>query len=237
MKNPALNYLISFFLFVTCTTVYPELIKASSSFPSAIQQKSPDKKVLLNGRIWRNQYPKAEGNQFFLSETFLKGSVTYNGRRFNNLDLQYDLINDELILRIESYPVIMMNKEMVDSFCLAFENRLYQMVNTGTETSGILKGYVNVLYDGPTALYVKYTKKILPLAVNGRYDLFIQEHNIYVKLGAEIVPVTGKGKLLNLLNVKKKEIRSYLGSNRFKVIKKDPATFIPVLRYYDSLGK
>ena len=85
-----------------------------------------------------------------------------------------------------------MNKEKVDSFSLILGNRIYHIINAGTDSSDVLRGYVNVLYDGPSSLYVKYTKKIQPLAVDGRFDLFFQEHRVYLKKGKEIVPVAGK---------------------------------------------
>jgi hypothetical protein len=128
-----------------------------------------------------------------------------------------------------------MNKELVDSFSLMFENRNYHIINAGTDTSTVLRGYVNVLYDGPTTLYVKYSKKIQPLAVDGRYDLFAQEHRIYLRKGSEIVPVGGKKKLLDLLEDKKKEIRIFLKGTKPKLSRKDPGTFVPLLKYYDSI--
>lgn len=237
MTKPALYYLTSVLFLIICRGISPEFIQAASIDSTVIQQNPSHKQLLLNGRIWRNQYSKTFGDQFFLTNTFLKGSVIFNGHRFNNLDLKYDITNDELILSIESYPIIIMNKEMVDSFSLVFENRNYHIINAGQDTSNVLRGYVNVLYDGTTALYVKYTKNIQPLAVDGRYDLFVQEHRIYLRKGTEIVPVGGKRKLLSLLEDKKKEIRHYLKSSRFKFSRNDPDTFIPVLEYYDSIRK
>jgi len=165
---------------------------------------------------------------------FLKGSVFFNGRRFDNLDLLYDIYSDELLLRSVSYPVIIMNKEMVDSFILVFDNRNYPVINAGNDSPGVLRGYVNIIYEGPSTLYVKYKKNIQPLAVDGRYDLFHSDHSVYLKKGEEIVAV-GKKELLNLLEDKRKEIRLYLKSNSLKLRQKDPETYIPVLRYYDSL--
>lgn len=237
MAKSALYYLIPVLFLIASRVLFSGFVQSAWEYPAVIQKNPSDKQLLLNGRIWRNQYSKATGDQFFLTNTFLKGSVTLNGRRFNNLELQYDITNDELILRTESYPVIIMNKEMVDSFNLTFDRRNYYIINAGNDTSAVLKGYINVLYKGPTALYVKYTKKIQPLAVDGRYDLFYQVHSVYLKKGTEIVPVAGKRKFLSLLEDKKKEIRYFLRINRLsmKLNQKDPATFVPVLRYYDSI--
>jgi len=233
-RNAPYN-LISVLLLILSCCIYPEPIRSASAYSSAIQDNPSDKQFLLNGRIWRNKHSKAVGDQFFLSNMFLKGSVFSNGRRFDNLDLLYDINSDELLLRTESYPIIIMNKEMVDSFILVFDNRKYYVINAGKDSPGVLKGYVNIMYDGPSELYVKYKKNIQPLAVDGRYDLFHSDHSVYLKKGSEIVPVAGKKELLNLLEDKKKEIRLYLKSNRLKLRQKDPETYIPVLRYYDSL--
>ena len=234
MVKPALYYLTSVLLLIICGGGSPEFTQVPKT---VIQQNPSDKNILLNGRIWWNQYTRVTGDQFFLGNIFFKGSVTFNGRKFENLDMKYDIHNDELILSIESYPVIMMNKEMVDSFDLVLGNRIFHIINAGTDTSNVLRGYVNVLYGGRSSLYVKYTKKIQPLGDDGRYDLFVQEHLIYLRKGTEIVPVEGKRNLLNLLEDKKKEIRDYIKSSRIKVMKKDPYTFIPVLEYYDSIMK
>lgn len=235
ISKPVLNYLTSLLLLIIYPGKLPEFIQSTPVYSTVNQQIPSDKQLLLNGRIWRNQYSKAIGDQFFLTNASLKGSITFNGQKFNDLDLQYDIINDELILKIESHPTIITNKEMVDSFSLFFENRNYHVINAGTDTSNVLTGYVNVLYDGPSALYVKYSKMLQPLAVDGRYDLFFQENHIYLKKGNEVQAIAGKRQLLNLLEDKRKEIRYYLKSRRYKITRRDPGTFIPVLKYYDSI--
>lgn len=237
MTKPAPYYLTPVLFMIVCLGGSHESIKAATAFSNAITQDTVDKHMLLNGRIWRNQFSKVTGDQFFMTNRYIKGSVTFNGRTFKNLDLKYDIYNDELILSIESYPVIFMNKEMTDSFNIEFGNRTYHIINAGTDTLNVLKGYVNVLYNGPSALYVKYIKKIQPLADEGKYDLFYQEHLVYLRKGAGTIPVTGKKKLMNLLDERKKEIRSYLKKTGINVTQKDPWTFIPVLEYYDGIMK
>jgi hypothetical protein len=182
-------------LFVTYLLIFSVLLNILDAVPSHstfTQKEYPDKKVLLNGRIWWNQYSKTVGDQFFLDGTFLKGSVVFNGILYGDLDLKYDIANDELIFSLENHPVICLNKEMVDSFTLQFQNRNYNIINAGYDTSSILKGYINLLYSGPSALYVKYTKLIYPLAVDGRYDLFVAEHQVFLNTVQGIVIVKGK---------------------------------------------
>ena len=237
MTKPALYYPTSVFFLILILCGSPEIVKASPVFTIAFTQDPVDKQILLNGRIWRNQYSKVTGNQFFLTDNYIKGSVTFNGRRFDNLDLKYDIYSDELILSIGSHPVIFLNKEMTDSFSLGSGNRTYYIINAGTDTMNVLKGFVNLLYKGPSALYVKYIKKIQPQADEGKYDLFYQEHVVYLRKDSGIVLVKGKRKLFKLLEDKKKEIRDYLKTAGIRVSQKDPFTFIPLLQFYDSIIK
>ncbi len=216
----------------------PLLYGSISLDPSRFAVLSPENqnnKELLNGRIWRNEYSKAIGDQFFMTNNFVKGSVVFNGKKFSDLDLLYDIAGDELILRQESYPIIFLNKEMVDSFDLMIGNSNYHIINTGIDTSSLLRGYVNVLYEGPSTLYVKYSKKLYPLAVDGRYDLFYQEHSVFVKKGSELIPVSGRRMFLGVLADNKKEVTHFIRSAKIRVSHRDPATYAVVLKYYDSL--
>ena len=216
----------------------PLIINSGKGMSSKTEGQDPsDIRLLLNGRIWYNKYSGVIGHPYFLTDKFLKGSVIYNGRKFTGIDIRYDLISDELILRTESHPIIIMNKEMVDSFSLNFENSDYHIINSGNQMNSSMQGYVCILYNGPSTLYVKYLKKILPQAVDGRYDQIFQEHFIYVRQGSEIIPVEGKKKLLSLLDYKKTELRNFYKKNRIRISRKDPGTFIPLLKYYDSINK
>ncbi|HBC78383.1 MAG TPA: hypothetical protein DEO60_14010 [Bacteroidales bacterium] len=237
MRKPALYYLTSTFFLILFLSLSSESVNASKAFANSTEQDTVDIHALLNGRIWLNHFSKVTGDQFFLTDKYITGSVTFNGRRFDNLNLKYDIYSDELLLSIESHPVILLNKEMTDSFSLGFGNRSYHIINAGTDTMSALKGYVNLLYKGPSALYVKYKKIIQPQADEGKYDLFYQEHVVFLRKGSGIVPVNGKRKLFKLLGDKKKEIRDYLKKAGIKVSQKDPFTYIPVLQFYDDILK
>jgi hypothetical protein len=236
LSKPGLKYLSAVLVLLCFSSVITETILAQR-YSSDIQMNIPEKQMILNGRIWRNKYTKASGDQFFLTNNFVKGSVVFNGEKFDNLDLMYDLAGDELIMSIISHPTIIVNKEMVDSFDIIIGNRNYHIINAGTDTSGPLRGYVNVLYTGPSTLFVKYIKKLQPLAVDGRYDLFYQEHSMYLRNNTEIVAFEGKSDLLEIFSDRKEQLKEYMKTGKIKLSRKDPDTFVPLLEYYDSLKK
>jgi hypothetical protein len=197
----------------------------------------PERLPLLNGRIWHNQYSKVTGDQFFLTNSFMKGYVIFNGIKYTNLDLQFDIANDELILKPADHPIIMINKEMVDSFCISDGYMKYYVINAGYDTTRILRGYVNVLYNGPTTLYVKFSKKVQPLGADGKNDLLIEERKIFVRHDDQLIVVTGNKVLLELFGDKKMQVTNFIKSNKIKISRKKPFSYIPVLKYYDSMMK
>jgi hypothetical protein len=235
MKNH-LSYIIIVLLNILCQGITAD---PPGKFPAQkISIQEPvDYRQLLNGRIWRNEHLKVEGDQFFLSPAYLPGSVVFNGKLYENLNLRFDIASDELIMSMEDQPIIILNKEMVDSFDLLFIDRVWHFINAGYDTANILQGYVTVLYDGPTSMFVKYQKRILPLAVDGKADLFYQEHKVYVKSSGELVQVNGKRDFLGLMDDKKIQIKRFIRESPVKPVWREPLSFLPVLIYYDEISR
>src|SRR4030042_1830845 len=220
-----------------CLTVLLLMAECFSLLFSAkpVQDVTGDDHLILNGKIWRNRYLGVKGNPYFLTGEYTNGDITFNGKVFRNKIFRYDIYNDEIVLWINPSTIIILNKEMVDDFRLNYLNTEYHVLNMGADSSGVLSGYVNVYYEGPTALYVKYRKEIEILAVDNKYDLFIQQHRIYIRKNGEVMQVSGKRGLLKLLADRKAELKDYVKQNRLRMAKSDPLSFIPLLQYYDSL--
>lgn len=191
--------------------------------------------ALCNGRLWINTYYKIKGDPYFMAGEFLSGSVTFNGKVFPDQKLKYDIYNDEIILWVNPVTTIILNKEMVEGVNLNYQNKAYKVINIGDDSASVIKGLVNVYYDGTTTLFVKYKKMIDPLAVDKMYDIFYQTHRLYVRKDDKIYPVSGKKDLLKVLEDKVVEVKDFIKKNKLVIMKKYPESFIPVLRYYDSI--
>ena len=133
--------------------------------------------------------------------------------------------------------ILQLNKEMVDSFTIIFENKTYNFTKIQEDSLKVLKGYVNVLYKGKSALYVKYKKEIQLLADEGKYDLFFQTYRIYLLKDGIVHQINSKSDLFKILNEDKTQIRDFIKKNKLNVSKKMPESFIPVIRYYDSISQ
>lgn len=200
-----------------------------------VEDTLKEKLSLYNGRLWTNTYYKIKGDPYFLSGQYLSGSATFNGKVFPDLRLKYDIFNDEIILWVNPLTIIILNKEMIDSVNIDYLGKSYKVINLGDDSASVIKGLVNICYDGETTLFVKYKKMIDPLAVEKRYDIFIQTHRLYVKKDDKIYLVSGKRDLLKILADKIVEVKNFIKTQRLSVMRKDPESFVPVLKYYDSL--
>ena len=233
-------FLLVFVLSVFVTTSLYSKPELGKSLPGQIQISQQDSlkedQVLYNGILWHNLYHKIKGNQFLFSDDFLPGSLIINSKSYNNLGISYDIYNDEIITLTNHGSILQLNKEMVDSFALVFNFKTYRFKNAMEDSLTVIKGYVNVLYKGKSSLYVKYKKEIQLLAVDYKYDLFFQTYRIYFLKDGIIHQISNKSELLKLLYEDKAQIKEFIKKNKLKISKKEPESFVPVIRYYDSIS-
>jgi hypothetical protein len=230
------------FLFLIALFAFPVFCNGQDiNAPTAVEngQIKPVKEnqILYNGQVWRNKYLRVKGNQFLFAEYLLPSSLSINGKEFRNVGLSYDIFNDQIITTSNTGYNIQLNKEMVDSFSLSFQNRNYRFFNMRNDTLEGVKGYVNVLYNGKTSLYLKFRKEIQPLAVDDKYDLFFESHKIYFVKDGHAYTLNRKKDLMKVLEKEKIAINNYIKKNKLKISKQDPESFVPVVRFYDSLSK
>ncbi len=198
------------------------------------QDTLKESQILYNGREWKNFYYMVRGDQFLFSNLFLPGSVTIRGNIFLNVSLKYDIYKDEILIPNDPGGILQLNKEMVDSFSIFFQNKTYRFERLAEDKS---KGYLNVIYKGKSALYIKYSKYIKKLAVDGAYDEFYKESQIYFVKDNIVYTIASKNDLINVLIEDKELIKNFIKKNKIKIIRNDPGSFIPVIGYFDSIRK
>ncbi len=204
-----------------------------AAFPDSLR----DRQFLYNGTEWKNSFHRIEGDQYLFTNLFMPGSVTFNGRTFINIQIRYDIFSDEIMIPRSLDQIILLNKEMVDSFYFVFDNNFYKFKKINEDSLNEPKGYVNVLYDGKSALYVKYVKRIATEIRDNSDGRFYQVYTIYFVKDGIPVPVTGMKDIFRILENEKNNLREFIKKNRLKVTRKLPESFVPVIRYYDSLSK
>lgn len=230
-------YLFLFAVF-SCSVLNAKPVSCETQqFKSSQQDPLKENQILYNGKVWRNLYYNVKGDQFLFSSEYLNGSLSINGKTYKNLSINYDIYNDEIITPTNHSSILQMNKEMVDSFTLVFGVKTYSFINITEDSLAGIKGYVNVLYTGKSALYIKYKKEIQLLAVDDKYDLFYRTYKIYFLKHGIVYKINNKRDLLKLIVEYKTQIKEFIKKNKLAVTSKVPESFVPVLRYYDSISQ
>jgi hypothetical protein len=211
------------------------LIKICSDITE--QDTINERQLLYNGIVWRNRYRRMEGDQFLFSGFFLPSTVSINGRTFKNVRLKYDIYSDEIITPVNRDDILQLNKEMVDSFTITFENKVYRFINAGKDTIAGFTGYFNLLYKGESAFYVKYKKSLSIESTQTSDGHFIQNQMILLVKDKMTYPINGTKALFRVLNSDKGNIKNFIKKNKLRVSKKIPESYVPVIRFYDSIRK
>lgn len=196
-----------------------------------------DNQNLYNGKIWSNLYYMIEGDQFLFSKDFLPGSLTINGKTYADIYLKYDIFKDEILTPVDPGGILQLNKEMVDSFSLFFQNVTYRFIKLPEENVKGSTKYFNILYKGKTALYLLHTKKIDKLSIEGNYDEFYQFSRIFFVKDSKSYQISSKNDLIKVLIEDKDLIKKFIKRNKSDISVRVPESFIPVIRYYDSIIK
>ena len=233
-------FLVSIFLsFFSAISIFGSYNNGHSSIynQANIPDSLRDRQFLYNGTEWENAFRRITGDQFLFTNVFLPGSVTFNGRTFVNIQIRYDIYSDEIMIPRNLDQIILLNKEMVDSFYFVFNNNLYKFKKIIDDSGSEPKGYVNVLYEGRSALYVKYVKRISTYISDYSDGKFYEIYTIYFIKDGIPVQVTGMKDIYRILDNERDRIREYIKENKLKVTRKVPESFVPVIRYYDSLKK
>jgi hypothetical protein len=204
---------------------------------STNQDTLRENQILYNGRIWRNLFFHIQGDQYLFSKEFLSGSVSISGKSYPNILIKYDVYSDEILTPIDSGRILQLNKELVDSFYLVFQNKTYHFRKIREDSLKRFQSFVNVLYEGKTSLYIKYSKRIDRSAIEGKPDSFYQMNRIIFVKDNLLYTITDKSDLFGVLKNDKVLIRDFMKKNKLKVSKKEPESFVPVLIYYDSISR
>jgi hypothetical protein len=193
---------------------------------------------LYSGKVWKNMYRRINGDQFLFANYFLPGTVSSYGKTFRNLLIRYDIFSDEIMIPVDREEIVQLNKEMIDSFSITFENKVYNFSKVNDERLSAIKGaqgYFHVLYKHESALYVKYKKDISPHTTDKSDGSFLQTQKIYLVNDKSVNPLSGTNDLFKALNTDEMQIRNWLKTNNLKVSKNRPESFVPVIRFSDSL--
>jgi len=188
---------------------------------------------LFNGVEYTEYLARNDEFPFFLSDDWIFGDVLYDDEWYENVPLEYDIRIDQVVTEhMLNGAKIQLIADKVDRFVISGHTivRLY-----GTKTNGIATGFYDMLYDGPTKVYVRREKN-LQESIESQVIVarFEEKNHIYMVKDGVFYPVKKKGSVLDVLKDRKSEVKSFMSKNKIRFKKDREQAIVRAAKFYDT---
>jgi hypothetical protein len=209
------------------------------------QQTSPDPdrvygpdQLLYNGKLYTFFPPaRTEGNQFISDNYFEDGTVTVRGKRYEGLGLNYDLYNQELILKYSNRnggtDLIAVSDAWLEAFSLGKNN--FEMIATGDTVKHIYQ----VMGSGSNRVFY-FRRKVMRL--ESRYMSWNQVfsapvRNMYVYNGRNLAEYNNNKSFIAIFDKSvQPSVKKYLRQHKIKVKKAADPVITDLINFCNSLS-
>lgn len=196
-----------------------------------------DQSWLYNGEEYNYYDPAIKGNPYLMDvKDWSPGSVTYNGFSYTNINMLYDIFNDQVIVLLPNgvLPIILLS-EKVSSFDL-LGHRMVYLANKHLGNGTLKTGFYDELYGGNTQILARREKsKQTQDTFQTIISYFLPSVSYYITKNGVYYPVNNQGEILAVLKDHKKELQQYIKGNNIKYRKDREQAMVKIAAYYDHL--
>ena len=192
---------------------------------------------LYNGRLYYVYDSRQEEHQFFESRKWTKGSLFYDGQRFDSIQMLYDLVKDEVVIKHFNGDNLLLQTAKVRDFNLL--NHRYRRLISGVDIEPTMRtGFYDLLYDGNSRLLVRRTKQRQEKIVDKRViTLFPPKNFYYIFKEGHYHSVYSKKAVLNLFPEHKRALKKSLREQNIIYRKERELAIVKVVALYDQLAR
>ena len=214
---------------VSDTNDQKAILQTIEIYSKALGNQSP----IYNGREYLS-YPAIiqEGHVFYETNSFINGTVRFDGMVFNDVPIMYDILKDQLIIQHYNRVFkINLASEKVDYFILDKHTFIY--LDSG---NSINPGFYEKLYHGKSMALAKRIKEIKEETGDLQLTLsVVQKNSYYIKKEDKYYNIRNSSELMSLLKDKKKEIQQYLNKNYIRFKRQPEQALAMAMERYDQL--
>lgn len=176
--------------------------------------------TLCNGKKYTYTVPAStKGHQFIISPDFIGGTVTLKGRCFTDLNLNYDVVNQQLLLQYQDDKGATTIIEISKAWLTAFHRGTmdFEYLSLGPEPH-----FYQVLGEGRFRILYYWSKKLVVNDVVGASNFVFTDalRDSFVLMDGQLKRFRTKRNLIRLFNEEKRPaIKVYLHKNKIKLSK------------------
>jgi len=196
---------------------------------------------VINGREYFPYYFRSNTKPILFIGKKHSSSITLNGRKFDDIDLDYDTFKDQVVyidsVRFFIYSPLRLalNKDHIDCFELCFEKDTMSFVYLcKNDDPGfyLQNGFYEMAFDGGSKYIIKH-KSI----IQGRdgYDDYLYKPAGYINTGSGYFRLSNNKNFIALFGDKSGDVKIFLKNSGIKIRKANKTQIKHVLEYYDRL--
>ncbi len=215
------------------------LARAMDYRKASYQNMLADNSRLYNGTDYReiNLHEYDKGHPYFLSPQWKKGFIEYDGQRYENVDLAYDVLNDKVL----THPYYTLSKielirEKIASFNL--DGHIFIQVLASDSLGKVLKpGFYDQLVQSNVSLYAKREKVFSEDLTTGRVvKEFEDKDSFFIIKNGKAFQIKSRKDLFKVLGDRKALIKNKLSESRISFKKQTEVALVLAVKLYNSEG-
>ncbi|MDX2429850.1 MAG: hypothetical protein QNK35_02890 [Bacteroides sp.] len=238
------NYFsLALFLFLANNALNAQMDSAQrllfNQIYSAAEKEYGIHQELINGPLFENKNQDVSGHPYLLNYYSNTGSVIYRGKQYSNLNLRYD-INDQQLLLIYLFDSLEyklhLQKEFISEFTI--ENRKF--INETFSASEDAEFYQVFGEDFPIRVLYFWKKDLSNLYANNPDIKVFSSANkeSFILLNGELYSYKGNRTFANRFSSKPKTaIKEYFRKNKIKVLLVSDNEMELLIEFINSLAK
>lgn len=177
----------------------------------------------------------SKSNPYFKdSLAFTNGDVNYDGAVYKNIPLLYDLYKQLLITYLYDGTSKI---SLFNDYVTEFDVRGHHFINYKPDSVNkkMDAGFYDEIYSGKHQLLVRREKSRQEESLTLK-TIFPSSTDYYIKMGDKYIAVNSKGKLLDVLKDKKKELKKYISSANLDFSENKESAILKAVAYYDQIS-
>ena len=179
-----------------------------------------------------------ESHPFFIRSNYDTGSVTYDGLRYDDVPLIYDVVTDELVIQ---HPRTLMRMQLHKDLVEGFEiegHRFVHLKKDSAAKSMPSEGFYELSYDGNVKVLTRHTKALVQRTTNvDIYKIAVPKEYYYVFKKGTYHFIRNERALLDVLKEKRSEVSQHLRKNGLRFRKQKEETLKAASSFYDQLSR
>jgi len=205
-------------------------------------KKTGSPREFIDGKDYYPYYLRSRNTPLLRADEDRSASLTINGRRYNNIVLQYDTYTDDVIYTDDSLiydnqvRYVALNSNKISQFELYFKSDtlLFRYFSKYSDTTFNLQdGFYEVVRDMSTGYIIKHvstTSISFNKTVEYRYAPVS-----YIRISDGFSMIISRKQFISLFGYRSEEIRHFLRQKKIRIPKADKRQITDVLKYYESL--